>query len=186
MSSKQEDFTRVFIWVLAGLVLFTIVVILVARSVGLDENSGPMTDKDIDERTKPYSTVRVAGSDEGSTDKAEPAAAPAQPAAEASKPEPMPAMTEAAEAAPEAQAAASAIDGEALYGACAACHATGAAGAPVLGDAAAWGPRIAGGVDALVSSVMNGKGAMPPKGGRMDLDQNQVQAIVEYMVSQSQ
>ena len=43
MSSKQEDFARVVIWVLAFLVLFTIVVMLIARSIGLNENSGPMS-----------------------------------------------------------------------------------------------------------------------------------------------
>ncbi len=64
--SAQDDFTRVFIWILGLLVLFTIVVALIARSIGTDENSGPMSDKDIDRRTMPYGNVKVAG-DEGSS-----------------------------------------------------------------------------------------------------------------------
>ncbi len=58
--SAQDDFTRVFIWVLGLLVFFTIVIALVARSIGLDENSGPMSDRDIDKRTMPYGSVKVA------------------------------------------------------------------------------------------------------------------------------
>ena len=45
---------------------------------------------------------------------------------------------------------------------CAGCHTAGVAGAPKMGDKAAWEPRIAAGIDAMVASVKNGKGAMPP------------------------
>lgn len=56
--------------------------------------------------------------------------------------------------------------GEEVYkGQCAACHATGAAGAPKFGDAAAWGPRIKQGFDTLVLSALKGKGAMGAQGG---------------------
>jgi cytochrome c5 len=56
--------------------------------------------------------------------------------------------------------------GEEVYKAqCAACHATGAAGAPKLADAAAWGPRIKTGLEMLVTSALKGKGAMAPQGG---------------------
>jgi cytochrome c5 len=55
--------------------------------------------------------------------------------------------------------------GEQVYTAqCAACHATGAAGAPKLGDAAAWAPRIKTGYDALLTSALKGKGAMGATG----------------------
>ena len=50
-------------------------------------------------------------------------------------------------------------------GQCAACHSTGAAGAPKLGDAAAWASRIKTGYDALLNSAIKGKGAMSPQGG---------------------
>lgn len=69
---------------------------------------------------------------------------------------------------------------------CMSCHASGAAGAPKLGDTAAWAPRIATGMDALVSSVINGKGAMPPKGACADCSEDELSAAVEYMVSSSQ
>lgn len=48
---------------------------------------------------------------------------------------------------------------------CAACHETGAAGAPKFGDAGAWGARIKNGYDALLTSALKGKGAMAPQGG---------------------
>ncbi len=57
-------------------------------------------------------------------------------------------------------------NGEAVYNAqCAACHASGVAGAPKFADAGAWGPRIKTGLDALVNSALKGKGAMAPQGG---------------------
>ena len=72
-----------------------------------------------------------------------------------------------------------------LYqGACFACHGTGAAGAPKLGDAAAWTDRLAKGLDALVSSAVGGVGAMPPRGGSA-LDDDQIHSVVEYMMANS-
>ena len=77
-------------------------------------------------------------------------------------------------------------DGKAVYDqTCVACHVQSVAGSPKLGDKAAWAPRIKTGVDALVQSVLKGKGAMPPKGGNASLDEAQVRAAVEFMVSQS-
>jgi cytochrome c5 len=90
----------------------------------------------------------------------------------------------AAPAAPAAPAAAA--DGKAIYDqTCTACHAAGVAGAPKLGDKAAWAPRIATGMDSLLKSVINGKNAMPPKGGNAALTDAQVKAAVAYMVDQS-
>lgn len=57
-------------------------------------------------------------------------------------------------------------NGETVYKAqCATCHTAGVAGAPKLGDAAAWAPRIAQGLETLVQSALKGKGAMAPQGG---------------------
>ena len=73
--------------------------------------------------------------------------------------------------------------GEAVYnGQCAACHATGAAGAPKLGDAAAWGPRIKTGFEALVQSALKGKGAMAPQGGG-DFNDTEIARGVAYMAN---
>ncbi len=66
--------------------------------------------------------------------------------------------------------------------ACAACHIAGVAGAPKLGDKAAWAPRLAAGIDGMTASVIKGKGAMPPKGGSSASDAD-LRAAVEYMVS---
>ena len=61
--------------------------------------------------------------------------------------------------------------GEQVYKAvCASCHASGAAGAPKFGDAAAWSARLGKGYDGLLTSVLKGKGAMPARGGASPAD----------------
>lgn len=73
--------------------------------------------------------------------------------------------------------------GEQVYTAqCSACHATGAAGAPKFGDAAAWAPRIKTGYDALLHSALKGKNAMPPQGGGSFADFEIGRAVV-YMAN---
>jgi cytochrome c5 len=75
---------------------------------------------------------------------------------------------------------------EAVYTAvCAACHASGLAGAPKIGDAAGWGTRIAQGYEMLVKHAIEGIRAMPPKGGNPDLDDIEVARAVVYMANQS-
>jgi c(7)-type cytochrome triheme protein len=77
-------------------------------------------------------------------------------------------------------------DGKAIYDrTCVACHGTGATGAPKMGDAAAWAPRIKAGSKALVASAIKGKGVMPAKGGNASLSNAEVQAAVNYIISQS-
>ena len=87
-------------------------------------------------------------------------------------------------------AALAAIDGEAVYKkACTTCHATGLAGAPKLGDAADWGPRIAQGEALLLEHAIKGftgkKGLMPPKGGFVNLSDDEVRAAIAYMTTAS-
>jgi cytochrome c5 len=65
---------------------------------------------------------------------------------------------------------------------CSACHATGAAGSPKFGDAAAWGPRIKNGFDALLHSALKGKGNMGPQGGG-DFSDFEVARAVVYMAN---
>jgi cytochrome c5 len=69
--------------------------------------------------------------------------------------------------------------------ACAFCHDKGVAGAPKIGDRAAWSPRLAQGMDVLVASAVRGKGAMPAKGGNPSLADADVRAAVDYLVAQS-
>lgn len=99
----------------------------------------------------------------------------------------------ASAAAPVAVAAAASGAGKADAGAgeklfkqaCTACHMAGVAGAPKLGDKAAWAPRVKLGVDALVASVVKGKGAMPPRGAAGNATDAEIRATVEYMVAQA-
>lgn len=77
-----------------------------------------------------------------------------------------------------------AADGKAVYEkTCFVCHASGVANAPKLGDKAAWAPRVATGKDALVKSVLTGKGAMPPKAGNGELSEDEIKAAVDFMLS---
>lgn len=78
------------------------------------------------------------------------------------------------------------LTGDAVYQqVCAACHTNGVAGAPKSGDATAWAPRLATGFDALVASTINGKGAMPPKGGAANLSDYEIARAVVYMANQA-
>jgi len=90
---------------------------------------------------------------------------------------------------PQAQVAAvkpGATDGKAVYDKiCFACHAQSVAGSPKLGDKAAWAPRLKQGTDALVQSVIKGKGAMPPKAGNPALTDQEIRAAIDFMASQS-
>jgi cytochrome c5 len=85
----------------------------------------------------------------------------------------------------DASDASSLKTGEQVYQAqCAACHAAGAAGAPKLADAAAWGPRIKTGYEALLTSSLKGKGAMGAQGGG-DFSDVEIGRAVVYMANQA-
>ena len=68
---------------------------------------------------------------------------------------------------------------------CFACHSSGAAGAPRVGNAEEWAPRIAKGMDALMTSTINGVNAMPAKGLCFTCTEDDLKAVVEYMISKS-
>jgi cytochrome c5 len=77
--------------------------------------------------------------------------------------------------------------GEDIYGkSCIACHASGAAGAPKLGDIPAWVPRIGQGIDTLYTHAIKGFNGMPAKGLCMDCSDDEIKVTVDYMVSNSQ
>jgi cytochrome c5 len=110
-------------------------------------------------------------------------AAPANAPAEAAAAAPAAAPAAVAPAAAVATAEAPKGAAPALYAqTCSACHAAGVAGAPKLGDKAAWAPRIGQGVDTLTANVVKGKGAMPPKGGSA-ASEAEIKGVVTYMVS---
>jgi cytochrome c5 len=70
---------------------------------------------------------------------------------------------------------------------CFACHSTGAAGAPKVGDgmAAEWEPRLEKGLDTIVQNAINGVNTMPAKGLCFDCSDDDIKAIVEYMIDSS-
>ena len=81
------------------------------------------------------------------------------------------------------------FDVEATYMmSCFACHSTGAAGAPKVGDgnSDAWGPRMEKGMDAVVANAINGLNSMPAKGLCFTCTDEDLAALVSYMVSSSQ
>ena len=67
---------------------------------------------------------------------------------------------------------------------CSACHEAGVAGAPKIGDKAAWAPRLQQGLDGLVKSATAGKGGMPPKGGG-DLSTTELARAIVFMANKS-
>lgn len=68
---------------------------------------------------------------------------------------------------------------------CGACHTTGAANAPKIGDKGGWAPRLAQGLDGLTKSAVIGKGAMPPRGGVPDLTDFEIARSIVFMANQS-
>lgn len=93
-------------------------------------------------------------------------------------------------AAPEPEPVAAALSGPQVYNsACIACHAAGVGGAPVVGDATAWAPRISQGMATLNKHAIEGfsgaVGYMPAKGGRADLSDDEIAAAVKYMADES-
>ncbi len=182
---KQLILVVVLAFVLPILGIFAIIHFVVG---GKPPVASPMSEKAIAERIAPI----------GSTPEIDKAPSTLTPAPTTSSPMPAVAMnaTESANntktPAPMAVASSGNGSGSALEhgkavfnGNCQACHATGAAGAPKLGDKAAWGPRISKGIAALQMSAIKGKNVMPAKGGNLSLSDNDVKAAVDYMVSQA-
>jgi cytochrome c5 len=160
---------KLAIWIVIGTLALIVGIIMMARFAIVSygsrslEGSGAMAPEALAARIAPVAKLQLDG-----------AAPVAPPAADGPK------------VATVAAAPAKAKDGKAVYDTvCMACHMTGAAGAPKLGDKVAWAPRIKTGVDALVASVVKGKGAMPPKGGGASLTDGEIKAAVEYLVAQS-
>ena len=154
--------------ILAFVIPITAIFVIIHLFTGSDKsrNNPLMSDKAVAERIAPI----------GSTPDIVKDPSPLVPA-----PAPMVAAAPAADA-----GKAAAPDGKAIYDAsCQACHAAGVAGAPKVGDKAAWAPRIGTGVAALTASAIKGKNAMPAKGGNASLADADIKAAVEYMVAQS-
>jgi cytochrome c5 len=169
-ASHDRKFFDTFMLVLGILLGVTIGLIILARLIAgpnllQHKSEDPVFQQELLGRIAPVARVAVAGEDNSAL------AAPA-PAA-------------------EAVAAAEDLPGETVYNqACVACHGAGIAGAPKMGDVAAWAPRIAQGADTLHTHALQGyqgkAGYMPPKGGRTDLSDQSVINAVDYIVAASQ
>jgi cytochrome c5 len=145
--------------ILVVLVVFTIGIAFVAREVGFKQDGdNPSSAILAEERIKPVGGVYTA--ENGPTP-----------------------VTAAVEATAPAQAVAfdGSLDSEMIYNTvCAACHATTLAGAPKPGSPE-MAQRVEKGIDALMQTALNGLNAMPARGGRADLSDEQVKAVVEFM-----
>lgn len=152
-----------------------VVIALLAALVTSGTKGGSSDPKIVAERIKPVGTLVVEEQPipASPTTATPPQAKPAAPIVAATIPPP------AAPAAAGAKA-----DGKSVYDtACAACHAAGIAGAPKHGDKGAWAPRLAAGKDAMYAAALKGKGAMPPKGGQLQLSDEQVRSAVDFMTA---
>jgi cytochrome c5 len=165
---------KLAIWIAVGAFAMIVGIILLASyavggySRGVDSKA--FTPEETAKRIAPVAKLAVDGS------KAPAAPAPAAAGAKTATVVPV---------AIPATAAAGKPDGKAVYSAaCVACHAAGVAGAPKLGDKAAWAPRIKTGIETLYTSALKGKGIMLPKGGSTAPDAD-IKAAVDYMVAQS-
>lgn len=172
MSNQDQNFFNVFMVVIGGLIAVTIFLIFLARSVGQNTQlewvrEDPGFAAEVEKRIAPVGRAVVPGQ-EPEADAAAAAVAAAVPAAPA----------------------AAKLTGEQVYNAaCFACHAAGVGGAPKMGDAAAWKPRVAAGKNTLYKHALEGlqgtSGFMPPKGGRVDLSDEEIKGAVDFMVSKS-
>jgi len=159
---EQSDstFIRNISIVIGLLVVVAIVIIFIARDIGFqEEQPGASSAALTEERIKPVGDVYTG----------EAGAAAIEQAAATTKTE------------GPAVAFDGSLDATMIYNSvCGVCHATGAAEAPIPGtDAMA--ERTAKGLDVLMQSALNGLNAMPARGGRPDLSDEQIQVVVEFM-----
>ena len=158
--SEDRNFSRRFGGIIIGLVLLTVVLIFLARSLQLepDVDANPSQKIDAEQRISPVSSVRTGDEGAAALDEAQAVAAPAQTA-----------VVE--------------VDGEQVYnGLCKTCHDAGVADAPITGSEQMAQRLSEKGIDTLVSNAINGINVMPPKGGNPGLTDEQVQAAVEFML----
>ncbi len=127
-----------------------------------------------------------SAADEGASEEA--AAAEDEAASEEAMASNDDAASEEDAAASEEASGGSDLDGEALYASsgCVACHDSGVAGAPAIGDSEAWAARLEKGTDELYASAINGIGAMPAKGGNPNLSDEEVMAVVDYLMAEAE
>jgi cytochrome c5 len=147
--------------VFVALIVFTVVIVFLARDIGFqdEEGSNPSRNAIALERIKPVGDVYTGEDGAAAIEEAATAVAPTQSVAFDGS-----------------------LDGEMIYtSVCAACHATGVAGAPKPGSAE-MAQRAEKGSDAVIQTAIDGLNAMPARGGRPDLSDEQMKAVVEFML----
>ncbi|MDY0331080.1 MAG: c-type cytochrome [Thiomonas sp.] len=175
-----------------GFIVPIILLLLIAYYIGSSSQppagSEALATAAVNARIAPAGSAAVAGSSEAAAQQnaASMSTVAATPAASGSATAATPAGSGSASAMPVAAAK---VDGKSVYeSTCIACHGAGVAGAPKVGDKAAWAPIIAQGDAVLYDRAIHGytgkRGVMPPKGGSTASD-DEVKAAVDYMVSQS-
>ena len=184
IKTPKQLILAVFFAFAVPIIVITLLTQFVANERRPAAGSNAMQAAEVAERIQPVGQVEVnANAAEPTGTAAAPAAeagASAAAAAVASAQAAMANVAAATAAAPAAKADAGAPP--ALYTqVCFACHGTGAAGAPKLGDKAAWAPRVKLGIDGLTAAAIKGIGAMPPRGGSTASDA-EIKAVVAYMV----
>lgn len=169
MKRDQKLFNTysLLIGVLAAVALGILVVSIKASDLmqGADTTDAGEDQTAVADRIRPFGQIYLPGEEQQ-------AAAPTVETAE----EPAPVVT--------------AMSGPQVYNAaCLACHGAGIGGAPILGDTAVWAPRIAQGINVLNEHAVNGytgsAGYMPPKGGRIDLSDQEIRDAVQYMAAEA-
>jgi cytochrome c5 len=166
VSNQDQNFINLFMVVIGTLVGVAVLLIFLARTIAKDTQltwvkEDPAYAAAVSERIKPVAHVSLPGDE------------PAAGAGAATIPE-------------VAAPAAAKLTGEQVYNAaCFACHGAGVGGAPKFGEAAAWKPRVAKGRATLNKHALEGfqgeAGYMPPKGGRVDLSDEEIIAAVGYV-----
>ncbi|MBV1915870.1 MAG: c-type cytochrome [Pseudomonadales bacterium] len=134
------------------------------------------SDDEILQRIQPAGSVCIEGQDcKAPTARKAVIASEAAPADE-------PASVEETAPAAEMEVAATGATGEETYKkSCAMCHAGGTAGAPKLGDGAAWAARSEKGLDGMLAIAKKGLNAMPPMGMCMSCSDDELKAAISYM-----
>jgi len=166
LSDHDRQFYDRFVLVLGILIGISVFLFVIARMAGVGAQTenflqDPAYQAAVEERILPVARVAIAGEDF---------------------------VDEAAQVV-QVEAVHEVMSGPQVYNViCGSCHSSGLAGAPKTGDQSAWGPRIAQGMGTLNKNALEGLqttiGFMPPKGGRLDLSDEEILAAVQYMVDQ--
>ncbi len=168
--SRDQKFFDMYSLVIGVLVIFALAILVLAMKMsnltqGVYTRDGAEYQVELADRIRPVGQVYRSGEEHASS----------APTVETqSEPEPV----------------ATALSGPQVYNtACLACHGAGIGGAPILGDTAGWAGRIVQGPEMLKQHALQGfsggTGYMPPKGGRMDLSDAEIEAAVDYMIGEA-